>query len=124
MCFFKKQKEQINSLQKQLDELTKIIKNQQFIQYEKDSKELKLTKELLSKIKLTVKNIKVIESDTGFTTVRINYDLPYVQLELDEYGESEKNDLFYAINMLDLTPIGDLEKIRTVLENQRKIKKD
>ena len=118
MCF-RKRKKQIDSMQAKLNELTDIVKNQRFIQYEKDSKELAETKQLLSKIVLPVKNVQVADNESGHPTVIIRYEPISIVLNFDDKGETERNEMFYAMNMLNLTPLKDMEKIQKIIVKQQ-----
>ena len=124
MCFGFKKK--IAKLQASVDELTKIIKTRELVKLRRDSKELGELKELISHIKFKVKEVRAFEgegiSDSDKDVVRIIYQLPVIGLTIDDEGNPEKNDFFYATNMLDMISIEDMKKIQKVL-NEEKNKK-
>lgn len=118
MCF-RKRKKQMDAMQAKIDELTDIVKNQRFIQYEKDSKELAQTKELLSKITLPVKTVQIADNEGGHPVIIIRYEPVNFVLNFDDNGETERNEMFYAMNMLNLTPLKDMEKIQKAIAQQQ-----
>ena len=118
MCF-RKRKKQMDAMQAKIDELTDIVKNQRFIQYEKDSKELAQTKELLSKIVLPVKTVQIADNESGHPVIIIRYEPVNFVLNFDDNGETERNEMFYAMNMLNLTPLKDMEKIQKAIAQQQ-----
>ena len=125
MCliFSKKRQKQFDDLQKRIDELTKIVKNQEFERLQARSEELKVQDEQLSKLQVKLAKIEVSQTNTGETMITLKYAMPDIVLYLDDDGEPFKNETFYAINRLDLLEQKDTDKIRNVLEREkRKIK--
>ena len=107
-------------LSKQIQELSDFIKSNEYEELKKDSAELKRVKELLSHVKFKVKDIKFFEEgEENQPTVRIIYELPVIDLTIDENGEPSKNDFFYSSNMLEMISLEDMNKIQDFL---RKIK--
>ena len=85
-----------------------------------ESKELQNTKELLNNIKIDVSDVKtILDQNTMEEVVEVKYSLPVVTLHFDENGEPYKNELFYALNALNLISLEDMDKIRIILEKQK-----
>ena len=117
MCFIRKK--QINELQKRIDELTKIVKNNEFERLKARSEDLAVKDEQLGKIKIKVAQIVGKDTNTGQPTLTITYEIPKVTLYLDENGPYGDNyELFYAINRLDLISYQDMDKIRKAIDKE------
>lgn len=100
-----------------IQELEDFIKSDEFEQLKRDSEELKQIKELLSSIKFKVKDIKYFEEDNKVIVV---YELPKIELEVDEEGNVGKNDFFYACNKLELVSLEDTNKLFEFLYRLKK----
>ena len=108
-----------------IDELTNLIKSEEFQRLKKDSDELKRIQALLPNIKFKVKSVKYFEDEeTGEEIVQITYDLPVINLKIDEHGNPNKNDFFYSTNSLDMISIEDMEKISELLRTIKLNRKD
>lgn len=105
-------KKQLEELKAQVERLTQIIETQELVRLRRDSEELKELKELLSYVKIKVKNVQYFKQDN---TVQVRYELPFVNLKIDENGLPEKNNLFFSINALNLINIEDMKSIQKVL---------
>ena len=105
-------KKQLEELRAQVERLTQIIETQELVRLRRDSEELKELKELLSYVKIKVKNVQYFKQDN---TVQVRYELPFVNLKIDENGLPEKNNLFFSINALNLINIEDMKSIQKVL---------
>ena len=106
-------KQLLKQILERVQELENYIKSDEFNQLKQDSEELKTTKELLSHVKFKVKDINYFEDNNS---VQIRYELPIVNLQLDEQGEPDKNDFFYSVNMLEMIGLEDVNKILDYLE--------
>lgn len=113
MCFIRKR---IKKLEDSITELTKIVKTREYNLLKEESKELHEIKELLDQVKIEVKDAKlVLDQDSMEEILTIQYQLPNISLRFDENGDPYKNNVFYAINALNLISLEDMEKIRKLL---------
>lgn len=122
MCWIRLKK-RLNKLQESVDNLYSFVKTKEYDQLKKDSLDLKEEQELLSHIAFNVKSVKVFDGqESGSKVVKIYYEQPVITIDIDsETKEPIKNEVFYAINRLNLTDLQDLEKIDKVF---REIKKN
>ena len=97
----------------QLKELTDLIKSDEFNRLKQDSEDLHEIRTLLSNIKFKIKDFNYYKEDN---IVQIRYELPVINLTLDENGEPNKNDFFYSVNKLELISLEDMQKIIKFLE--------
>lgn len=110
MCFFRKTNKRIAELENRIAELTKLIKDDEFQKAKKDSETLKLKEKLLSLIKIKVEKATIIDNEENYS-IRVKYSIPDIVVEFDENNIPLKNDLFYAINYLELLSIEDFQKL-------------
>lgn len=124
MCFFRKTNKKIQDLGERVDELTKLIKSREYEKYKKDSEELLKLNSLLKNIKINILRTRIVkdEENDGYV-LRVKYDIPDVLIKFDENGEPEKNEMFYAINYLDLISMEDLNKVIKDIETIKKQRK-
>ena len=73
----------------------------------------------LSKIKLKVKNVNEFYEEDGSVSLRINYEAPQIMLRFTEEGEPVFNELFKAINMLNLVDLDDMKKISDAIDAEK-----
>lgn len=97
----------------QLKELTDLIKSDEFNRLKNDSEELKRIKALLPSIKFKIKDLNYFEEEKIF---QIRYELPVINLQLDENGNPNKNDFFYSSNVLEMISLEDMKKVQDFLE--------
>lgn len=97
----------------QLQELTDLIKSEEFKRLKQDSDELNRIKALLPNIKFKVKDTTFFKEDN---VLQIRYELPVVRLQLDESGNPNKNEFFYSTNVLEMISLEDMKKIQDYLE--------
>ena len=102
-----------------LDELTELIKSEQFKQLQKDSEELKKLQSLLIPIKFKIKDVNYFEDEEN-GVVQIRYELPTINLKIDDAGNPEKNEFFYSVNVLDMVSLEDMQKVQKLLERIKK----
>ena len=74
---------------------------------QKDSEELKEIKKNLSFVNLRVKNISDTIDLNGQPALKVTYEAPQVILTFDDNGNVMENNVFKAINVLDLLKIDD-----------------
>lgn len=91
-----------------VNELTDLIKSKEYEQLKRDSEELKQIKELISHIKFKIRNVDLISDDT----IQVVYELPRINLIMDENGKLSKNDFFYATNFLEMISLEDMNKFQ------------
>lgn len=120
--FGKKEREkydnEIASLKHEIEDLRQIIKTQELIKLRAENARLKEKEQLISKVGFKLKNIAYLEEE-GIILVR--YEIPPVKVHVNENGEIQRNDFFYATNKLQLLSFSDLKKISAVVDS---IKKD
>lgn len=124
MCFVTKKAllRRIDSLEGKINELSEVIKTQELERLRKISEEHEETLRLLSHVGLKVKSIKEFEDQdpNGRRTIQVIYERPIVTLALDQDGNPEKDEAFYAINALGLIGIDDMEKLQRTLDKYKK----
>lgn len=104
--------------------LVDLLESNEIKQLRKDSEELKKLKSLLAHVKFKIKDVRVVDNqENGRTNVVVTYELPRVVLDLDENGKPNKNDFFYATNMLDMISLEDMSKFQSVLRNAQNRRK-
>lgn len=106
-------KKKFEELQNSVKKLTEIIENQEFKDLKRQSLELSELKQLISKIKFKVKSVEIIDDTNSFDKiVKITYQLPIVNLTIDENGVVNKDEFFYSVNSLNLIDLEDMAKIQ------------
>ena len=110
-------KSKIASLSHELAELKEIVKTQELIRLRAENTRLKEKEQLISKIQLRVKSVSYIEEENK---VLVKYDIPNIKINLDSENSPVKNDMFYAINFLQLIPFDDMKKIQAVFDEIKK----
>lgn len=92
---------------------------------EKKAKKYDKMKEYLSYYKIKIKHIVETEGPTGKPAIKIVYENPQIILEFDEEGNPIENEVFKAINGLDLVNTDDsLTLINSIGAKKMKILKD
>ena len=123
MFISKKEKEkyenEIAALRHEVADLTNIVKTQELIKLRTENARLKEKEELIGKIRFRLKDVAYLKEE-GFILVK--YDVPFVKVPVNDNGEVQKNELFYAINKLQLLSLDDLKKISAVVDNIKKEK--
>lgn len=76
----------------------------------------------LNKIKFGLKIKKQFNQETGDVFLKIDYELPSIELHFDENGNVIKNDLFYSINVLNLLDDNNLNILQQEIEKLKKVK--
>lgn len=118
----KQLQENIVKLTEKVEALNNIIITEELKHLRERDKMFDKQTELLADVHLNVKNTKIIEnSESGIPTVVVTYQLPVVNIPLDENGDvAEKIPFFYAINALGLISQSDYDKITTALAEAKK----
>lgn len=123
--FTKKQKEkydnEIARLRHEIAELTQIIKTQELLKLRDENARLKEKEQLINKVKFRLKDVAFIEEGEF---ILVKYQVPPVKVLLNEKGEIQKNELFYAINKLQLLSLEDMKKVSRVVENVKLLKQN
>ena len=111
-----KRSKQLDSIEANLQNLVTLLESGEIQRLKKDSEELKKTKELLSHVRFKIKDTRVVENQqTGSVSVVVTYELPRIELTLDENGNPNKDDFFYSTNMLDMISLEDMGKFQDQL---------
>jgi len=111
-----KRSKQLDSIEANLQNLVNLLESGEIQRLKKDSEELKKTKELLSHVRFKIKDTRVVENQqTGRVSVVVTYELPRIELVLDEDGNPNKDDFFYSTNMLDMISLEDMGKFQDQL---------
>lgn len=72
----------------------------------------------ISKIELKVKSVSEVPGADGKTDIRVVYEIPQIIIKFDDSGEIIENEVFRAINMLNLISFDDMLKISNVIKNK------
>ena len=116
-------KRKISALEKEIDilkhknsELEQIIKTQELIRLREQKAVFEEQSQLLSQVKFHLKDIHLVEEDSGASYVIVKYDQPVLKLYFDADGNIIRNNMFYSINKLQMMPMDDLKKIKFKLD--------
>lgn len=102
----------VKEIKETLNEITKTaLKKAQL--YEKQL-------EWLSKVEIKVKKVSTVLNSDMTTGVKIEYYIPPIQINIDENGNVGTNEMFKAINMLDLISFEDMGKISSEIAKAKK----
>lgn len=75
----------------------------------------------LSQIEINVKNIVPVPSEDGKVDLKIIYDISPVIVKFDDNGQPINNEVFKAINMLNLVDSESMDKIINAITQRSKI---
>lgn len=119
--FFRKTKRKIEQLTQEISDLKSLIKSREYERLKEESKSYKETLELLSKIKIGLDKVEVLNGDNfdGYV-VKIKYKLPSATIYFDDNNNPIKNEMFYAINYLELMNYEDMKKVIGTFEKIKK----
>ena len=112
-------KKKIEKIEQEIKELKEIFQKNEVETLRKKAQELENIKELLSHVKFRLKDIKLSE-EGSYKTVKIFYQLPIIELLIDQNGNPNKNDFFYSSNSLGLLDLESMKKIQIFLEKLKK----
>lgn len=122
--FFTKKKEEhyiqeIANLKHEIHELSQIVKTQELLRLRAENERLKEKEALVSKIKIRLKDVAYLAEED---ILLVKYEVPYVKVAFDAEGKPQKNELFYALNKLQLLSLDDMKKISNSLERVKRQK--
>lgn len=119
--FFKKTKKTIEQLSQEINDLKSFIKNKEFQKMREKSEEYDHVKETLGNIKIKLDKYSVVEGENfDGKILKIKYEIPPITIHFDDNKNPIKNDLFYAINFLELVSYEDMKKIIDIMEKIKK----
>lgn len=120
MCF-RKTKKEIESLRKDIADLKDFITNHELIKLQEKSRKLTETEALLRNVNIKVKTAGYFEDDFGRKHLKVSYYIPSIVMDVDEEYNIQRNEMFRAINLLNLVNAEDWN----IIQNQiNKINKD
>lgn len=120
MCFVPRKK--LNQIEAQIQELTKIVKTQELERLRHIRDMYNNQSNLVKDVKFRVKSVRTVLSETtGLPCVQVKYELPIINIELDDKGEPIKNDFFYAVNYLELISLEDMKLIMEEIANAQQL---
>ena len=76
--------------------------------------------DLLSHIKLKVKNVSISINENGNCELKVDYQMPSQRISFDSENNVVKNNTFYSINKLNLISFEDMEKIQSKINEAKK----
>lgn len=106
----------IKNLKKDISEIKETLNSN----LSEKSKELDELKKYLSYIKLRVKTITPTIDSYGNDALKVVYEAPQIVLNFDEDGNIESNEVFRAINALELIDIKDQLNLALEIEKKQK----
>ena len=116
-----KQAQEIANLRQEIKNLEQIIKTQELVRLRAENERLKEKEKLIDKVKFRLKDVAyLVEEDV----MLVKYEVPYVKVAFDADANPKKNDLFYAINKLQLITLDDMKKIQNVINDVKKRKEN
>lgn len=117
-------KKRIEQLQKTVDELKETVITQELTRLRNINKVYTEQKELLSHIHLELKNVRLVEDESGLNYLEVSYKTPVLKVAFNEDGKLVRNDFFRSVNMLNLLSQEDTERIaKEISAAERKLKK-
>ena len=115
----KQLKQQIDDLTNEVKKLREIVVTDELKKLREISKLYEEQTNLLSNVKFKIKSIKTIEETN---TMVVTYQLPVINIPLNENGNPiERHPFFYSVNALGMTSMEDSELIRNALQQARKL---
>lgn len=117
--FFTKKKEEkyiqeIANLKHEMEELKQIIKTRELLALRAENERLREKEALISKVKIMLKDAFYL---TEKNAIVVKYFIPNIEIAIDDDNKIVKNDMFYAINKLQMLPIKDMQKLQSVIDN-------
>lgn len=76
--------------------------------------------DLLSHVKLKVKNVSISVNENGNHQLKVDYQVPSQFITFDSENNVLKNNTFYSINRLNLISFEDMAKIESKINEARK----
>ena len=74
------------------------------------------TKEQLSKIRIEISNVKTCIENNGSLSLEVHYKVPVAKIRIDDEGFLDVDEMFRAINLLNLISFEDMNKVQKKLE--------
>jgi len=124
MCFKKRRKEidaKFESIEKSISDLKDFVANHELIKLQENSRKLQEQSDLLKNINIKVRNASYFVDENGIPRLKISYFIPDIVIDIDEDYNLGVNQMFRAINKLDLVSTKDWNLIYNQLT---KIDKD
>ena len=119
--FGKKKEEKLNEeiaiLKHELEDLKQVVKTQELLRLRAENERLREKEKMISKVHLTLKSIAFSEEENKIV---VRYEVPNLWLSIDQNGDIVKNDMFYAINFLQLLSTEDMKKEQNLISNVQK----
>ena len=119
--FTKKQKEaydqKMAELKLELEDLKHIVKTQELMRLRAENARLKEKEELINKIRFKLKSVSYLEEEDK---ILCKYEIPPILVSIDSERNPIKNDMFFAINKLQIISFDDMKKIQNVIDNLKK----
>jgi len=109
--------DEIATLKHEVAELKNIVKTQELIKLRNENARLKEKEQLISKIKFRLKDIAYLVEENE---ILAKYDVPALKISFNYDGKINKNDMFYAINKLQLISLEDMKKIQALIDQVTK----
>lgn len=127
MCLFKKRRkhidEQFNNIARSVSDLKDFIANRELVKLQQQSQKLSEVQSLLKNISIKVKTAGYFEDDNGHKHLKVSYYIPTITMDVDEEYNIERNEMFRAINLLDLINAEDWNIIQNEINKINKDKK-
>lgn len=119
--FGKKKEEKLNEeiaiLKHELEDLKQVVKTQELLRLRAENERLREKEKMISKVHLNLKSIAFSEEENKIV---VRYEVPNLWLSIDQNGDIVKNDMFYAINFLQLLSTEDMKKEQNLINNVQK----
>ena len=110
----KKYDDEIALLKHELEDLRQVIKTQELIKLRAENARLKEKEQLINKVRFMLKDIGYLEEENA---ILVKYKIPDIKVYINEENKPEKNEMFYAINRLQLISLQDMKKISAIIDN-------
>lgn len=104
--------DKIAALTLEVKDLKDIVKTQELIKLRAENSRLKEIENLIGKVRFKLKNVAYIPEENF---ILVKYEVPSVTVPVSEDGKVLMNEMFYAINKLQLLSLNDLKKISAVV---------
>lgn len=120
MCLFKKRKKYLDdkfcSVEKNISDLKDFITNHELIKLQEKSRKLSEIESLLKNVSIHVKNAGYYEDDSGHKHLKVSYYIPTIVMDIDDEYNIQRNEMFRAINLLNLVDARDWNTIQTQID--------
>ena len=113
----KEYEDELAKLRHKIEELTQIVKTQELLRLRAENERLKEKEKLMKNVHMKVKSVSYIPEDN---IILVKYDIAPARVPVNEEGQVQKNDFFYAVNKLQLISFDDMSKIQAVINQLKK----